>query len=390
VGLYRASLDGRVLDANAALLDMLGFPGLDALQEIDARGWYVDPTVGPSLLDALERDGMATNVECAIRRHDGDVVWARLIARLVRPPDGVPPYLEGALVDITDRVRAEEEARWRAARFETLNAITSSAVAATDLESLFEFAIDRALKTLGADAGNMWTMTTSVLRGMSREAGASLREARLATGADPYGARAVNDWTAHPPADSEQLAAAIAMTGFSASMRAPILAEDRVIGGVVVFSVSPRVWAPDELQLVEAIGKQIGAAVHRLQLAEVTRRTAELEAFCDLSRRLREARGEQEMYPIVVEHARQLVKADQGALAFASPEKETFTVAYTVGIEKEMPGWVFGAQPVHSGLALRTGTTFVTPNFSAEVAAPWSDGPLYHLAGPLVIVPVRS
>ncbi|GEM_PF-977238 len=390
VGLYRASVDGEVLDANATCLDLLGYPGLDTLRKVDVREVFADPTAGQSLLEALARDGVAADVECAVRRYGGDVVWVRLTARLVRSPDGAAPYVEGALVDITDRVRAEEQARWRAARFETLNAITSSAVAATNIESLFEFTIDSALKTLRADAGHMWTLTTSVLRGMSREVGTSLRAARLATGADPYGARAVNDWAAHPPAGSEQLAAAVAAGGFCASMRAPILAGDRPVGGVVVLSVRPRAWAPDELQLIEAIGRQIGAAVHRLQQAEVTRRTAELEAFCDLGRRLREARGEQDMYPIVVEHARELVNADQGALAFASPEKETFTVAYTAGIEKERPGWVFGAQPVHSGLVLRTGTTFVTPNFSAEVASPWPEGTPYHLAGPLVIVPVRS
>ncbi len=143
------------------------------------------------------------------------------------------------------------------------------------------------------------------------------------------------------------------------------------------------------LNLRDAAGRE-AAAPALWQSGTRHQRTAELEAFHDLSRRLRQARSEQEMYPIVVEYARQLVSADQGALAFAAPDRETFAVAYTVGIQNETPGWVFGASSTRSGRVLRTGTTFVTPDFNAETYPRGGDGPPYHLAGPLVIVPVRS
>jgi hypothetical protein len=43
-------------------------------------------------------------------------------------------------------------------------------------------------------------------------------------------------------------------------------------------------------------------------------RTAELEAFYDLSMRLRAAHDAGEMYPIIVDHAVELLRADHGAI----------------------------------------------------------------------------
>jgi len=389
VGLFRTSMDGRILEANRAWLDMLGYPDVEALQDLTGEALYVDPAVHRQYLYRLEREGAATNVECALRRRDGVVIWVLASTRLVRADDGTPAYLEGAMVDITGQ--AGRGVHLRATRFEALNAIVASAVAATDLEALFEAALETTISTIGADAGAIWVGETIVLKGISRDACTNLAKGRQATNVDLRALRAVDDWLDHAPANTGPLAAAIRQTGFRAAIRAPVVAAGGVIGGIAVFSTSPRAWARDDLVLLETIGKQIGVAAQRLQLAAATRqRTAELEAFYDLSRRLREARSEQEMYPIVVDHARQLLGADMGALAFAAPDHEKFTVAYSVGIEREGPGHVFGAHHTRSGLVLRTGNTFVTPDFSAQASPGPGGGPPYHLAGPLVIVPVRS
>jgi len=390
IGLYRSSVDGRIQAANPTFLEMLQYPDLESLQAVNATELYVDPSVRHELVDRLERHGIATNVESAVRRRDGSAIWVRSSIRLVRTEDGMPPSLEGAIIDITDRVQAEEEARRRAMQFETLNAILSSAVAADDLQALFESTLDRTLVALGGDAGAIYTDTMSVLRGFSREVEASLVRAQQGVGEDPRALRAVGDWITRPPSGAELLSVAMQKAGFRASIRAPILADSRAIGGVSIFSATPREWASDEILLVQAIGSQIGAAVHRLQLFATTLRTAELEAFSDLSRSLREASGETDMHPIVVDHARRILNADQGALAFAAPDGRSLTIADTVGIEKETSGSVLSAQDSRSGLVLRTGATFVTSDYSAEASPGAPDGPPYHLAGPLVVVPVRS
>ena len=390
VGLYWSSPDGQIREANPAFVDLLGYPDFEALHGVNAKELYVDGAVRREIVDRLEYDGAVMGAEAAMRRHDGTVIWVRSSIHLVRTADGTPSHLEGAVVDITDRIRAEDEARRQATRFETLNAVIAAAAQATDLQALFESTIDRTINLLGGDSGAIYTETMSVLRGLPREVDAMLLKTQQPTGEDPCGVQAVNDWAEHPSASASPLMTATHRAGFRASLRAPILVDDRAIGGITIFSAVPRVWAPEELQLVDAIGRQIGPMVHRLQLLETTLRTAELEAFSDLSRRLREARSEPEMYPIIVDRARELLNADQGGLAFAAPDRETLTVVHTVGVEKEPPEGVLSAQDSRSGLVLRTGATFVTSDNSAETSAGPTDGPPHHLAGPLAVAPVRS
>jgi GAF domain-containing protein len=176
-----------------------------------------------------------------------------------------------------------------------------------------------------------------------------------------------------------------------ASLTAPIQTNGRFVGGVAVLSATPRMWLPDETMLVEAIGKQIGEVVERLQLFQATqRRTAELEAFYDLSRELRKAHSVEQMYPMVVGHALGLLAADHGALVLVGPDRETLIHAHTMGIEAQEPGSVFPAEGTRSGMVLKTGVTFVTEDFSAADPPLFARRDVYRPFGPLVIVPVRS
>ena len=45
IGPYRTTPEGRMLDANAALVEILGFPSREALFEFDVNALYLDPEV---------------------------------------------------------------------------------------------------------------------------------------------------------------------------------------------------------------------------------------------------------------------------------------------------------------------------------------------------------
>ncbi|HYM70373.1 MAG TPA: diguanylate cyclase [bacterium] len=287
-------------------------------------------------------------------------------------------------LDGTDTAEAEEGAHRRAARFETLNAIISAAISAGDPPALLVSTVGRTLHALGCERGAIWIGDTYDLRGVTVDLFASLL-------ADPRAACAVADWQTCTPAGAEPLGSAMLRSGIRASLKVPILADGLPIGAIAALSVAPRTWSSEELLLVEAVGKQIGDLVRRLQLLEATRqRTSELETFYDLSHRLRQARTVEQMYPIIVEHACGLLIGDHGALALAAPDRQSFTVAYTMGIALEEPGLVFSAAQSPSGGVLKTGLTFVTRDFSSEAPHLGSDYPPYHASGPLIIVPVRS
>lgn len=108
VGLFRTTVGGKILEANPALLDMLGYSSWEQLRAIRAEDLYVDPEVRRQWIAALERDDVVTGFESRLRRFDGSVIWVTASARLVRDPSGAASYLEGAVEDITARRQAQE------------------------------------------------------------------------------------------------------------------------------------------------------------------------------------------------------------------------------------------------------------------------------------------
>ena len=107
VGLYRTTPQGNFLDANPALIRMLGYPDRDQLQNTYARDFYVSPDDRPQFLDLLERHGVARGFESRIETLDGQTLRVLNTARMHRDAEGEVLYLEGSLEDITN-LKAEE------------------------------------------------------------------------------------------------------------------------------------------------------------------------------------------------------------------------------------------------------------------------------------------
>jgi PAS domain S-box-containing protein len=108
-GLYRTTPAGQILDANPALVQMLGYPDWDALLGVNAADLYVNPQDRERFQALMEREGVVTDFEVRLRRGDGSAIWVRDSARVVLDAEGGARYYEGSLEDITKRKRAEEE-----------------------------------------------------------------------------------------------------------------------------------------------------------------------------------------------------------------------------------------------------------------------------------------
>ena len=113
VGLFRCSPAGRFLDVNQALVELLGRPGRTSLLGRTMNRLAVDPEAIAQRAEVLRRDGQLHDFELRLRRGDGTVFWARESSHLVVDETGRPLYQEGIIQDITERKRAEEEARAR-------------------------------------------------------------------------------------------------------------------------------------------------------------------------------------------------------------------------------------------------------------------------------------
>ena len=108
-GVFRSTLDGRLLDCNNAFVRIYGYDSREELLTIDTHTLYPSRGDRDAFVARILETGSAVNVEVRARKKDGTPVWVLENVALVEGPPGRPPLLEGTLVDITDRKNAEAQ-----------------------------------------------------------------------------------------------------------------------------------------------------------------------------------------------------------------------------------------------------------------------------------------
>ncbi len=139
VGVYAASPDGEVLDANPALIELLGFPDRDAL-----RGQALAELCAEAEDRVLWRfqqsrsggDGERRDFETRLLRYDGRSVWVKAAIRAVRDGAGQVQHYVGSLTDVTARRLAEEGHKEADGLFKAVLNHATEGAAVADLETL--------------------------------------------------------------------------------------------------------------------------------------------------------------------------------------------------------------------------------------------------------------
>jgi len=113
-GVYIASTDGTIISCNDACARLFGFEFAEEFMEHDAAIRYMNEHHRESVLRRLELNGAVFNEEVQLRDRNEQATWALENVRLVAGAEGAAPTLEGILLDVSDRKRAEEEIAYRA------------------------------------------------------------------------------------------------------------------------------------------------------------------------------------------------------------------------------------------------------------------------------------
>lgn len=111
---YIASIDGTIISCNDACARLFGFEFAEEFLENGASIRYMHEHHREAVLRRLEANGAVFNEEVQLRDCNNQPVWALENVRLVQARPGDRPTLEGILLDISDRKRAEEEIAYRA------------------------------------------------------------------------------------------------------------------------------------------------------------------------------------------------------------------------------------------------------------------------------------
>ncbi|MBP9825112.1 MAG: PAS domain S-box protein [Thermoanaerobaculia bacterium] len=111
-GVYRTTLDGRILECNEAFARIFGFASRAEALLGTASTLYPTPADRADFLSRLRSTGVMVNREFEGRRQDGGTVWLLENAHLFDGGDSLTSeVIEGTLLDITERKNLEMELR---------------------------------------------------------------------------------------------------------------------------------------------------------------------------------------------------------------------------------------------------------------------------------------
>ncbi len=110
-GVYRSTMEGRILDCNESFARIFGYGSREEVLRQAAWDLYVRPEDRKAALAKLVERQNLTNYELCLRRKDGSTVWVLQNENLSEGPDGLLSVIEGTIIDISERKRAEEQVK---------------------------------------------------------------------------------------------------------------------------------------------------------------------------------------------------------------------------------------------------------------------------------------
>jgi len=122
-GVYRTTPDGRILAANKALVNMLGYENTEEFIKESAYHVYEDKSGRDGFLEEINKHGVVKNMEVLMRTAQGKTVVGLENTRAFRDENGEVLFYEGTLTDITERKQVETE---RQTLLEIMQGLTST------------------------------------------------------------------------------------------------------------------------------------------------------------------------------------------------------------------------------------------------------------------------
>jgi PAS domain S-box-containing protein len=152
-GIFISSKEGKFLNANRALLDMLGYESKETFLNIDLpQDLYVRAEDRRRFQEMMERDGRVIDYEVEFKRKDGSIIPILLTGHARYDQHGNIVGYEGMNVDLTRRKLMEKELR---EAYDFMNKIVQSspnAITATDLKGNILIWNQAAEETIGYKA----------------------------------------------------------------------------------------------------------------------------------------------------------------------------------------------------------------------------------------------
>jgi PAS domain S-box-containing protein len=148
-GIFLSTPEGKLLDANPALVRMLGFDSKKDLQARNIRDIYVDPAERDSLIHDVLAEGWTKDRKIILRRKDGQTIHCLNSCAVIRDAAGHVLRIQGTLVDVSERLEMEKHLHKEQEFVRSLVASFPDTIAVLSLEGIYTFMSPRIQDVLG-------------------------------------------------------------------------------------------------------------------------------------------------------------------------------------------------------------------------------------------------
>jgi PAS domain S-box-containing protein len=320
VGLYRTTPAGQIVDANPALLHMLGVQEREALLAAKLTDFCADPEICEQWKALLASEKGVHDFEAQLRRRDGSLVWVENNTRAVRDADGCLVSYEGSLKDITQRKQAEEALRSYTGRLEALHQIDLELAAQLDLDALLHSIVSRAVELVGGDSGglylyhsdqNLLRLTVAVgtdqaIVGRTLSPGEGLVGKAWEAG-EPLAVEDHRQWPVPSTSDDgPNLRSVLAL---------PIHWGEQFLGVLDVSTHGHRTFSSPDSQLLSLFAAQAAIAIENARLYQAEREQRELaEALRQAARAMSSSLEPNEILRVILEQLKRALVFDSASV----------------------------------------------------------------------------
>ena len=283
-GVFIATLNGRFLDFNDAMMRITGHENRDELLALDVgQQLYVNPAEYERLKRLLHDHGAVNDFEFDIRRKDGEIRTVSESSTAVRDSAGNVIAYQGFLLDVSERRRAEQQIRRRNRELVVLNSIAETLSYTLDLSESVHRTLRQMLELFELDTASLFLVEKDDVT-IHRVAAVGHRSELSKN----FPALTL------PPGLMQQLRSTHATflsvqglplpaivrqvqkrEGIESAYVVTLWAKEKIIGALVVGCRSMREFSVADISLLTAVGSQVASAVDHSRLYEETRQAYE-------------------------------------------------------------------------------------------------------------------
>lgn len=359
-GLFQTDAHGRVVEANPAVIQIMGFPDRQSMLGASVFDWFEERERRRNFITQVRLHGIVKNFVVSVHRYDGSSICIEANATRLDGADGKPVAYDGSVQDVTARVQAEEQLRRYAQRLEGLRAVGQAVLNANQPGEIAQAALEQVRALLGCRRASLTLFDPG--RELLTVFSVDLNEATNLGNGNTYPLKAfsgfpilasmpvnyIPDLTqVTEPSETSQILLA---GGIRSYCSIALRSHGELIGALNLGAEAAGAFSPEKIQIATEAAESLAVALQNASLLKESQQQAvELGILYDAALALNTQLETTTLLSQLSSHIERILKPDTVMVALVIPETEEFKIALAIENGAYISEWENFRKPLTSG-----------------------------------------